>query len=102
MSPLKNCFGIAWTYLFMSRPETLQVVQVQTLSGALRVGFSVSPPYILSRLFVLYIFENIFSLGRNITQMGRKITTLTAQKKSGPERYGPERRGPEAQHTDEP
>jgi hypothetical protein len=31
--------------------------------------------------------------------MGRKITTLTAQKKSGPERYGPERRGPEAQHT---
>ena len=45
------------------------------------------------------IFENIFCLGRNITQMGRKITTLTAQKKSGPERYGPERRGPEAQHT---
>jgi hypothetical protein len=31
--------------------------------------------------------------------MGRKITTLPAQKKSGPERYGPERRGPEAQHT---
>ena len=33
--------------------------------------------------------------------MGRKLTTLTAQKKSGPERYGPERRGPEAQHTND-
>jgi hypothetical protein len=53
----------------------------------------------LSLMKIFLFLKIFFSLGRNITQMGRKLTTLTAPKKSGPERYGPERRGPEAQHN---